>query len=50
MLLESLYSPDLSQAYNSDALTILSQDLITDPVDMAAQREAFDQSWKVICM
>ena len=34
---------DLSQAYNSDALTILSQDLITDPVDMAAQREAFDQ-------
>lgn len=34
---------DLSQAYNSDALTILSQDLITEPVDMAAQREAFDQ-------
>lgn len=34
---------DLSQAYNSDALTILSQDLITDPVDIAAQREAFDQ-------
>ena len=34
---------DLSQAYNSDALSILSQDLIVSPVDMASQREASDQ-------
>ena len=34
---------DLSQAYNSDALTILSQDLIDSPIDMAAQRESSDQ-------
>lgn len=39
---EFIYS-DLSQAYNSDALTILSQHLISSPVDMAAQREASDQ-------
>lgn len=34
---------DLSQAYNSDALTLLSQDLINNPVDMASQRESTDQ-------
>ena len=34
---------DLSQAYNSDALTLLSQDLINNPVDMASQRESADQ-------
>jgi len=39
---EFIYS-DISQAYNSDALTILSQHLIVSPVDMAAQREAADQ-------
>ena len=39
---EFIYS-DISQAYNSDALTILSQHLIDSPVDMAAQREAADQ-------
>jgi len=34
---------DLSQAYNSDALTLLSQHLIGSPIDMVAQREASDQ-------
>ena len=34
---------DLSQAYNSDALTLLSQHLIGSPTDMVAQREASDQ-------
>lgn len=34
---------DLSQAYNADALTILSQDLIVSPVDLAVQRESADQ-------
>ena len=34
---------DLSQAYNSDALTLLSQELINNPVDMASQRESSDQ-------
>ena len=34
---------DLSQAYNSDALTLLSQHMIGSPVDMVAQREASDQ-------
>lgn len=34
---------DLSQAYNSDALTLLSQHLIGSPTDMVAQREAPDQ-------
>ena len=39
---EFVYS-DLSQAYNSDALTLLSQHMIGSPVDMVAQREASDQ-------
>jgi hypothetical protein len=34
---------DLSQAYNSDALTLLSKEMIGSPVDMVAQREAADQ-------
>ena len=34
---------DLSQAYNSDALTLLSQHLIGSPTDMVSQREAADQ-------
>ena len=39
---EFIYS-DLSQAYNSDALTILSQHLIGTPTDMVSQRESSDQ-------
>ena len=39
---EFVYS-DLSQAYNSDALTLLSQHMIGSPIDMVAQREASDQ-------
>ena len=39
---EFVYS-DLSQAYNSDALTLLSQHLIGSPTDMVSQREAPDQ-------
>ena len=35
---------DISQAYNSDALTLLSQHLISSPIDMVAQRESTDQS------
>jgi len=34
---------DISQAYNSDAITILSQHMIGSPVEMEAQREASDQ-------
>jgi hypothetical protein len=34
---------DISQAYNSDALTLLSQHLIGSPSQMEAQREASDQ-------
>ena len=39
---EFIYS-DLSQAYNSDALTILSQHLMTGPNALESQREAADQ-------
>tara|TARA_R100000654_G_scaffold5022_5_gene14486 strand:- start:7827 stop:9758 length:1932 start_codon:yes stop_codon:yes gene_type:complete len=39
---EFIYS-DLNQAYNSDALTILSQHLIGTPTDIESQREASDQ-------
>lgn len=39
---EFIYS-DISQAYNSDSITILSQHLIGTPVDIVAQREASDQ-------
>jgi len=39
---EFVYS-DLSQAYNSDALTLLSQHMIGSPTDMVSQREASDQ-------
>ena len=39
---EFVYS-DISQAYNSDALTLLSQHLIGSPTDMVSQREAADQ-------
>ena len=39
---EFVYS-DISQAYNSDALTLLSQHLIGSPTDMVSQREASDQ-------
>jgi len=39
---EFIYS-DLSQAYNSDALTILSQHLIVTPTSLESQREASDQ-------
>ena len=39
---EFVYS-DLSQAYNSDALTLLSQHMIGSPTDMVSQREAADQ-------
>lgn len=39
---EFIYS-DISQAYNSDALTILSTDLIGTPNAIEAQREASDQ-------
>lgn len=39
---EFVYS-DISQAYNSDALTLLSQHLIGSPTDMVSQREAPDQ-------
>lgn len=39
---EFIYS-DLSQAYNADALTILSQHLITGPNSLESQREASDQ-------
>ena len=35
---------DISQAYNSDALTLLSQHLINAPVSIIAQRESSDQS------
>lgn len=35
---------DLSQAYNSDALTLLSQHLIDSPKAIIAQRESSDQS------
>lgn len=34
---------DISQAYNSDAITLLSPHLIGTPTDMVAQREAVDQ-------
>jgi hypothetical protein len=34
---------DISQAYNSDSITILSQHLIGTPTDISAQREASDQ-------
>jgi hypothetical protein len=34
---------DISQAYNSDSITILSQHLIGTPIDICAQREASDQ-------
>ena len=39
---EFIYS-DLSQSYNSDALTILSPHILGVPVDMVAQRESSDQ-------
>lgn len=39
---EFVYS-DISQAYNSDALTLLSQHMIGSPTDMVSQREAADQ-------
>ena len=39
---EFIYS-DISQAYNSDALTILSQHLMTGPNSLESQREATDQ-------
>ena len=39
---EFVYS-DVSQAYNSDALTLLSQHMIGSPTDMVSQREAADQ-------
>ena len=39
---EFIYS-DLSQSYNSDALTILSPHILGTPVDMVAQRESSDQ-------
>ncbi len=35
---------DLSQAYNSDAISLLSQEMIGTIVDMSAQREAPDQA------
>lgn len=35
---------DISQAYNSDALTLLSQHLISSPKSIIAQRESSDQS------
>lgn len=35
---------DISQAYNSDALTLLSQHLISSPTSIIAQRESSDQS------
>lgn len=35
---------DLSQAYNSDAISLLSQEMIGTIVDMSAQREASDQA------
>jgi hypothetical protein len=34
---------DISQAYNSDSITILSQHFIGTPTDICAQREASDQ-------
>ena len=39
---EFIYS-DLSQSYNSDALTILSPHILGTPVGMVAQRESSDQ-------
>ena len=39
---EFIYS-DLSQGYNSDAITLLSQHLIGTPSDMETQAESFDQ-------
>jgi hypothetical protein len=39
---EFIYS-DLSQSYNSDALTILSPHILGTTVDMAVQRESVDQ-------
>ena len=39
---EFVYS-DIQQAYNADALTMLSQHLIGTPIEMEAQREASDQ-------
>ncbi|MEK9751511.1 MAG: hypothetical protein VW236_08175, partial [Flavobacteriaceae bacterium] len=39
---EFIYS-DLSQAYNSDSLTILSQHIVGTPSQIIAQREATDQ-------
>ena len=35
---------DVSQAYNSDAITLLSQHIIGTPTDMVPQREASDQA------
>jgi len=39
---EFIYS-DVSQAYNSDSITILSQHLVGTPVQIVSQREASDQ-------